>query len=91
MEMVDAGIRIAVRLNSHCPQTSRMYYHPATSNNNSCRSKNEVEAAASGEGVMATSRALQVPASQTDSAFEILCIVVSARISSSARKKWDGD
>nr|ABK22860.1 unknown [Picea sitchensis] len=65
MEMVDAGIRIAARFNSHCPQTSRMYYHP-TSNSNI--HKTEPEATSSG--------ALQVPASPADSVFEILCIAV---------------
>lgn len=28
VELLDAGIRMAARFNSHCPQTSRMYYHP---------------------------------------------------------------
>ncbi|KAJ6755134.1 hypothetical protein OIU79_027696 [Salix purpurea] len=27
-EILDAGIRIASRFHSHCPQTARMYYHP---------------------------------------------------------------
>nr|GMD69857.1 hypothetical protein Ccrd_008301 [Ipomoea batatas] len=26
--LLDAGVRMAARFNSHCPQTSRMYYHP---------------------------------------------------------------
>jgi len=30
VELLDAGIRIAARFNPHCPQTSRMYYHPPT-------------------------------------------------------------
>lgn len=29
-EILDAGIRIASRFHSHCPQTARMYYHPPT-------------------------------------------------------------
>ncbi|KAH0782321.1 hypothetical protein KY290_001919 [Solanum tuberosum] len=32
VELLDAGIRIAARFNSHCPQTSRIYYHPPTPN-----------------------------------------------------------
>ncbi|KAG2671674.1 hypothetical protein I3843_13G006000 [Carya illinoinensis] len=28
VEMLDAGVRIAARFHSHCPQTGRMYYHP---------------------------------------------------------------
>lgn len=28
VEMLDAGVRIAARFHSHCPQTARMYYHP---------------------------------------------------------------
>lgn len=32
VELLDAGIRIAARFNSHCPQTSRMYYHPPIPN-----------------------------------------------------------
>ncbi|KAM3358372.1 hypothetical protein P3S68_021303 [Capsicum galapagoense] len=32
LELFDAGIRIVARFNSHCPQTSRMYYHPPTPN-----------------------------------------------------------
>ncbi|KAH0730882.1 hypothetical protein KY285_001792 [Solanum tuberosum] len=32
IELLDAGIRIAARFNSHCPQTSRIYYHPPTPN-----------------------------------------------------------
>ncbi|OIS97855.1 hypothetical protein A4A49_24052 [Nicotiana attenuata] len=28
IELLDVGIRMAARFNSHCPQTSRMYYHP---------------------------------------------------------------
>ena len=27
-ELLDAGVRIAARFHSHCPQTARMYYHP---------------------------------------------------------------
>lgn len=27
-EVLDAGVRIAARFHSHCPQTARMYYHP---------------------------------------------------------------
>ncbi|KAL6495722.1 hypothetical protein OROGR_030285 [Orobanche gracilis] len=27
-ELLDAGLRIASRFHSHCPQTARMYYHP---------------------------------------------------------------
>ncbi|KAF3437934.1 hypothetical protein FNV43_RR20690 [Rhamnella rubrinervis] len=36
VEILDAGVRIAARFHSHCPQTSRMYYHPplAESENN---------------------------------------------------------
>ncbi|OWM78393.1 hypothetical protein CDL15_Pgr016117 [Punica granatum] len=28
MEILDAGVRIAARFHSHCPQTARLYYHP---------------------------------------------------------------
>ncbi|CAN4080571.1 unnamed protein product [Withania somnifera] len=28
VELLDAGIRLVARFNSHCPQTSSMYYHP---------------------------------------------------------------
>ncbi|CAI9103025.1 OLC1v1001438C1 [Oldenlandia corymbosa var. corymbosa] len=28
VELLDAGVRIAARFHSHCPQTGRMYYHP---------------------------------------------------------------
>ncbi|XP_059289271.1 uncharacterized protein LOC132042771 [Lycium ferocissimum] len=28
IELLDVGIRMVARFNSHCPQTSRMYYHP---------------------------------------------------------------
>uniref|UniRef100_A0A1J3JM40 Uncharacterized protein n=1 Tax=Noccaea caerulescens TaxID=107243 RepID=A0A1J3JM40_NOCCA len=28
IEMLDAGVRIAARFHSHCPQTARLYYHP---------------------------------------------------------------
>lgn len=27
-ELLDAGVRIAARFHSHCPQTARLYYHP---------------------------------------------------------------
>ncbi|GMJ14730.1 hypothetical protein HRI_005142200 [Hibiscus trionum] len=27
-ELLDAGVRIAARFHSHCPQTGRLYYHP---------------------------------------------------------------
>ncbi|PIN24580.1 hypothetical protein CDL12_02697 [Handroanthus impetiginosus] len=30
-EILDAGVRIAARFHSHCPQTARMYYHPPSS------------------------------------------------------------
>merc|ERR1711915_27227 len=71
MEMVDAGIRIAARFNSHCPQTSRMYYHPTF--NSSTRTeitcpKYEVQGA--------SSPALQVSESKADAMFAILCIAV---------------
>lgn len=26
--LLDAGVRMVARFNSHCPHTSRMYYHP---------------------------------------------------------------
>jgi len=66
-EMVDAGIRIAARFNSHCPQTSRMYYHPTSKN----EAEAEAEAAASGKVQIATSGALQFSASRADSTFEM--------------------
>ncbi|KAI3947656.1 hypothetical protein MKX01_034321 [Papaver californicum] len=28
VEMLDTGVRIAARFQSHCPQTARMYYKP---------------------------------------------------------------
>ncbi|TXG70427.1 hypothetical protein EZV62_005362 [Acer yangbiense] len=28
IELLDAGVRIAARFHSHCPQTARLYYHP---------------------------------------------------------------
>ncbi|KAK8629333.1 hypothetical protein V6N13_078177 [Hibiscus sabdariffa] len=28
LELLDAGVRIAARFHSHCPQTARLYYHP---------------------------------------------------------------
>lgn len=28
VELLDAGVRIAARFHSHCPQTARLYYHP---------------------------------------------------------------
>uniref|UniRef100_A0A7N0TCL5 Uncharacterized protein n=1 Tax=Kalanchoe fedtschenkoi TaxID=63787 RepID=A0A7N0TCL5_KALFE len=28
LEMLDAGVRLAARFHSHCPQTARLYYHP---------------------------------------------------------------
>ncbi|KAE8038276.1 hypothetical protein FH972_010801 [Carpinus fangiana] len=36
VELLDAGVRIAARFHSHCPQTGRMYYHPpaASDDNN---------------------------------------------------------
>ncbi|KAL4368080.1 hypothetical protein GQ457_05G028440 [Hibiscus cannabinus] len=30
-ELLDAGVRIAARFHSHCPQTGRIYYHPPNS------------------------------------------------------------
>lgn len=32
-ELLDAGMRIAARFHSHCPQTARLYYHPPTKHN----------------------------------------------------------
>ncbi|XP_052173872.1 uncharacterized protein LOC127789124 [Diospyros lotus] len=32
LEILDAGVRIAARFQSHCPQTARVYYHPPPSN-----------------------------------------------------------
>ncbi|GLJ13791.1 hypothetical protein SUGI_0220150 [Cryptomeria japonica] len=34
LEMLDLCMRIAARFHSHCPQTARMYYHPANHNSN---------------------------------------------------------
>ncbi|KAI3922181.1 hypothetical protein MKX01_005870 [Papaver californicum] len=31
VEMLDTGVRIATRFQSHCPQTARMYYKPPQS------------------------------------------------------------
>ncbi|KAI3895899.1 hypothetical protein MKW98_025690 [Papaver atlanticum] len=31
VEMLDTGVRIAARFQSHCPQTARMYYKPPQS------------------------------------------------------------
>ena len=28
VELLDIGVRIAARFQSHCPQTARIYYHP---------------------------------------------------------------
>ena len=33
VEILDQGVRIVARFHSHCPQTSRMYYHPPTEDN----------------------------------------------------------
>ena len=33
--LLDAGVRIMARFQSHCPQTARMYYKPPASNGNS--------------------------------------------------------
>ncbi|KAE8715008.1 Detected protein of unknown function [Hibiscus syriacus] len=27
-ELLEAGVRVAARFHSHCPQTGRLYYHP---------------------------------------------------------------
>ncbi|RWR93765.1 hypothetical protein CKAN_02303800 [Cinnamomum micranthum f. kanehirae] len=35
VELLDAGLRIVARFQSHCPQTARMYYKPPASNGNS--------------------------------------------------------
>ncbi|KAJ0038296.1 hypothetical protein Pint_23967 [Pistacia integerrima] len=32
MEILDAGVRIAARFHSHCPQTAPRYYHPPANN-----------------------------------------------------------
>ncbi|KAK4770615.1 hypothetical protein SAY87_031147 [Trapa incisa] len=34
MELLDAGMRIAARFHSHCPQTARLYYHPPANSEN---------------------------------------------------------
>ena len=34
VEILDAGVRIVARFHSHCPQTSRMYYHPPANSDN---------------------------------------------------------
>ncbi|KAL4376231.1 hypothetical protein GQ457_02G040660 [Hibiscus cannabinus] len=31
MELLDAGVRAIARFHSHCPQTTRLYYHPPPS------------------------------------------------------------
>ncbi|KAK4710905.1 hypothetical protein R3W88_005418 [Solanum pinnatisectum] len=28
VKLLDTGVRMVFRFNSHCPQTSRLYYHP---------------------------------------------------------------
>ncbi|KAM0984801.1 hypothetical protein ACFX2I_012078 [Malus domestica] len=35
VELLDTGVRIAVRFHSHCPQTGRLYYHPLCSSSTS--------------------------------------------------------
>ncbi|KAH6814357.1 hypothetical protein C2S51_023375 [Perilla frutescens var. frutescens] len=35
MELLDAGVRIACRFHSHCPQTARLYYHPPAGHDDS--------------------------------------------------------
>ena len=67
-EMVDAGIRIAARFNSHCPQTSRLYYHPNSFKN---EAEAEVEVASFGEVEAATSGTLHLSASCANSMFEM--------------------
>ncbi|KAJ7982241.1 Pituitary adenylate cyclase-activating polypeptide type I receptor like [Quillaja saponaria] len=34
IELLDQGVRIAVRFHSHCSQTGRMWYHPPCNSNN---------------------------------------------------------
>ena len=58
-ELLDAGVRIAARFHSHCPQTARMYYHPPGRNeedhhhhhyHHSNRDNNGIDAALAGIG-----------------------------------------
>ncbi|KAL3815099.1 hypothetical protein ACJIZ3_016367 [Penstemon smallii] len=36
LELLDSGIRIAYRFQSHCPQTARVYYHPPSADKDHC-------------------------------------------------------
>lgn len=41
LELLDAGVRIAVRFHSHCPQTARLYYKPPTTTNRKSEGNDE--------------------------------------------------
>ncbi|EXB68333.1 hypothetical protein L484_004679 [Morus notabilis] len=40
VEILDQGVRIVARFHSHCPQTSRMYYHPPANADNNHHNNN---------------------------------------------------
>ncbi|KAH6765891.1 hypothetical protein C2S52_016874 [Perilla frutescens var. hirtella] len=46
LELLDAGVRIACRFHSHCPQTARMYYHPPAGHEDSGHQRHQHDGAA---------------------------------------------
>lgn len=52
-ELLDLGVRIASRFQSHCPQTARMYYHPPPPARQG-HHHHDTAAAANGEDVRGT-------------------------------------
>lgn len=48
VEMLDAGVRIAARFHSHCPQTARLYYHPPANSDHHQEGEGEGEGCGGG-------------------------------------------
>lgn len=55
VELLDAGVRIAARFHSHCPQTGRKYYHPPSTNDHA-HHQIDTATATTTEGATATCR-----------------------------------
>ncbi|XAR54377.1 hypothetical protein NMG60_11029474 [Bertholletia excelsa] len=60
MELLDAGVRIAARFHSHCPQTARLYYHPPA-NSKDHRDQVGASGGTAAAGEVSTGRGLAGP------------------------------
>lgn len=76
IELLDAGVRIACRFHSHCPQTARMYYHPPSGHEDSGHHHQQYEGGATRDAAAVMNHFGSKDAARSDSTYSIIYTIV---------------